>query len=212
MITESPNTLFTLLAVLTLLGCVMGYCVALIFAKRQARKAIELARLELDQKQPLAEPHQQADKSSVGELHSSAINQENTSADEPRIQQQAIRIQDLEAEVASLEEKQRRLSQDFASYKSRKNKELERATGYSGQWAASAELPVLTQKADSNAERGSSGAALPRSSVAQNETLNHPLTQEIDIPTLAESELSDSLDELDFDMFGESGSGARGRG
>lgn len=221
MIADSPRTLLLLLGVLTVLGAVIGYCLALIFVKRTARKVIETSRLELTQERRAVESDLQAARDSISKLRSSAHGEsgdDRSSTDrekalESHTQSQAQRIQDLEAQLASEEDKQLRLRRDFASYKSNKSRELELAKNSVGQWADTANLPTLSRKVDSVSGRPQSGPLSERvaldTSLRNRDELSFPLSREIDIPALAESELPDSVDELDFDVSGAPGSGEK---
>lgn len=135
------------------------------------------------------------------------------------------RIQSLESQVSSYEEQQIRLQRDFAAYKSNKARELELARIKPESWSQTGHLPVLnkriphdeslmsrsfpaSQVRDSQNLRKSNGTnnELPRS-VSRTSLPNRshtklslPLSQELDFPTLAESELPDSVEELEFEL------------
>ncbi|MFK8083278.1 MAG: hypothetical protein AB8B97_23620 [Granulosicoccus sp.] len=236
MIAESPRTLLILLAVLTWLGGVMGYCIALVFAKRAARKAIEAARLESGPEKLAAEPDLQAARSGLAKLrsvddgneaqthdevehHDNVLSIQRNKAQEAHSRLQSERIRSLESQLATLKDKQHRLKSDFASYKSEKLRELELAKGSVGQWAGSAKLPTLSRKVDSQAARDRTRQSIGLGVHDDVGTLDHGvdildklLSSEIDIPALAESELPDSTDPLNLDMSEAPGNGARGRG
>ncbi|MFK8079148.1 MAG: hypothetical protein AB8B97_02590 [Granulosicoccus sp.] len=229
MIAELPSNLLILLAVITLLGAVMGFCVASILTKRKARIAIESLLSERAQGHHLAaEPDLQAARGELARLGAqsdsvvpgiSEARARRERALEAHSRQQAERIQGLETELTLLEEKQLHLRREFASYKSNKRRELELAKNSNGQRDVIPPLPTLSRKIDSGfgllrtsssfyePGRGDSG-----SFVDQDDVLGHPLSGEIEIPALAESELPDSVDELDLDVSSKPGSGARGRG
>ena len=228
MIVDSPMSLFSSLVAVTLLGGVMGYCVALLRARRRIRLALHNLRSELLKNQTTAE----------GELLSTQamlINQRNSLAQatekaqkalkreaalELHSQLQAQRIQTLESQVASYEDQQIRLKRDFASYKSNKSRELELAKNKPDAWSGINELPVLQKRiVEPAAKRGSQSPALDagkgavsRVSSRNPRGLSSPLSRELEIPSLAESALPDSVDDLEFDMAESDGRGDLPRG
>lgn len=178
MIAETPKTLLILLAALTLLGALIGYCLALIIAKKQAKAVID----------------------AVGEDFESS--QSN-----------------MKAELASLQAKHERLTRDFASYKTSKHRELELARQSTGFDDSLDSVPTLRRRvegaqlqAGSDVARrvgaSSRGANNPKKSAP----LSKRISRELEIPALAESELPESLDDLEFEMEGAGGSWAKTRG
>lgn len=227
MIAESPNTLVLLLVALTLLGAVMGYCVAMIIAKRQASKAIEASRLELVQDRLAAKSELQTAKHSLSGLRSSVRGESDDNSSmskrekslESQSQIQAKRIENLEAELSTLEGKQLSLRRNFASYKASKSRELEQLRRAAGPLADTANLPTLSRKVDhqSSSLRVDQSLSMSErvalgSPFGNRETRSYSSSREIDIPALAESELEGSDDVLDLDVSGAPSSGARGRG
>ncbi len=191
MITEWPTKLLVLLAVLTLSGIVIGYCIALLRAKHSARKAIELVRLELTQERRAVESDLQMAKNAIQKQRLSGS--DDSSLSQPtgkHSDSQAAYIESLETQVAVLEDKQLRLQRDFASYKSTKTRQLELARSASPTLADSYDLPTLSRKVE----------PVAGSMRARRADLTLPLTSDLDIPSLAESELPDSVDALEFDL------------
>lgn len=216
MIVDSPMSLLSSLVAVTLLGGVMGYCVALLRAKRRIRLAMHHMRSELIKNQTTAEgellstqtllTNQRNSLAKATEQAQKALKRE--AALELHSQLQAQRIQTLESQVASYEDQQIRLKRDFASYKSNKSRELELARNKPDAWSGINELPVLQKRiVETAAKRGSQPptANTARSGVSRVSTrnpsgLSSPLSRELEIPSLAESELPDSVDDLEFDM------------
>lgn len=224
MIAESPTTLLVLLAVLTMLGAVVGYCVATIIAKRRLGKTLEAIRIDHDQERHANQSDLQAAKRDLSELRSSLPGDGQLDTDrEKNLHSQTLvqaqRIQNLEAEITSLQHKHSHLSRDFASYKAIKTRELELARNTTGQLVGSTNPPILSRKVDHASVALRTGQS---PSKADSMTLGTPSgkreafgqvpLREIDIPALAESELLDSDDPQDLNVSGAPGSGARGRG
>lgn len=145
------------------------------------------------------------------------------------------RIQSLESQVSSYEEQQIRLQRDFATYKSNKARELELARVKPETWSTPGHLPVLNKRIPQdeslmsrsfpasqardfeNLERhGSPNRALSPtrtpSPTRSHTKLSLPLSQELDIPTLAESELPASLEDLEFELMDFDIDGGNSRG
>lgn len=207
MIAELPGKLLILFALLTLFGIVIGYCVALIRAKHAAKKAIDLVRLEIAQERRAVESDLRTAKNDVQRLRESGAQGETTKHSElagspsESSEDQAAHIVALEAQVTELEDKQLRLQRDFASYKSTKTRQLELARSASSTLVGAHDLPTLSRRVET-------AAGSPR---GRRGDLSYPLSSDLDIPSLAESELSGSGDEMDFDIA-DSGRGAKTRG
>ena len=224
MITESPTTLLVLLAVLTMLGAVVGYCVAMIIAKRRLGKTLEAMRIDHEQERLANQSDLQAAKRDLSELRSSLHGDGQSGTDREKSLHsqtlvQAQRVQNLEAEITSLQTKHSHLSRDFASYKAIKTRELELARNATGQLVGSANPPTLSRKVDHASTALRAGQSPSKADPmtlgtpsGKRETLGQAPSREIDIPVLAESELLDSDDPLDLDVSGAPDSGARGRG
>ncbi len=228
MIVDSPISLLSSLLGVTLLGGVMGYCVALLRAKRRAILAIHNVRSELARSQTTAEGEllstqtlltdQRSTIAQATEQAQRALKRE--AALELHSQLQAQRIQTLESQVASYEDQQIRLKRDFASYKSNKSRELELARNKSDAWSGINELPVLQKRiVEPAAKRGSQPHApdagtskVSRVSPRNPSGLSSPLSRELEIPSLAESELPDSVEDLEFELSEPEGRGELPRG
>jgi len=222
-IANTPEILLILLVALTLISAVIGYCVALIFAKRAARKAIEASRLEMALERRSADRDQHTANIGSARLHSvlhgetDALlsNIEREKELESQLKLRIEQVQTLEVQIETLEDKQLRLSRDFASYKSSKNKELELARNTLGQWEDAANLPTLSRKMDHDSDSTNVGQPSSEPGLRSPEninTMNFALSRDIDIPVLEESEIPDVVDDLDLDVSNAPGSGARGRG
>ena len=228
MIADFPTMLLVLLAVLTVLGAIIGYCVALIRVKRLARKVIDETRLELNREKSAAQSDLLAARNKIDTLRASAqqlpVAKKSVMDREKVLQQhsqrQAKRIKTLQAQLTSLEAQQAKVQQDFANYKINKASELELAREASASLSENEMLPTLSRRVSPpSALHANAGDLLPpleRSTVElswrKHDELSNLLTPELDIPSLAESELSDSVDELEFDLTGAGGGGAGSRG
>ncbi|NND90843.1 MAG: hypothetical protein HKN42_08245 [Granulosicoccus sp.] len=231
---DSPTTLLYSLLAATALGAVMGYCVALLRAKRRARMVIDDVRRELTRLKS-AEADLQSARADLDVLRQSLAESEERAqttlkreeALDVHAQLQAQRIQTLESQVASYEDQQIRLKRDFASYKSNKSRELELARNKPDSWSGANELPVLQKRINEPAISRNTQASLHSLEAAPdgNEAvtssytrkpgsrgLRSPLSRELDIPSLSESELPDSVDELDFELVDLDGTGEWPRG
>ncbi|ASJ75631.1 hypothetical protein [Granulosicoccus antarcticus] len=228
MMVDTPISLLIYLVGATLLGAFMGYCIAVLRTKGRAGRAINGMRSELARKQTTAETEllsvqamladQRGTQVRATEQAHKALKRE--AALELHSQLQAQRIQTLESQVSSYEEQQIRLKRDFASYKSNKSRELELAKNKPDAWSGINELPVLQKRiVEPVAKRGTQSPA-PRSradgssrvSPRNPNGLSSPLSRELDIPALAESELPDSVDELKFELADLDASGEQSRG
>lgn len=228
MIVDSPISLLASLAGVTLLGAVMGYCVALLRAKRRARRTIHNMRSELARSQTTAEgkllstqtlhTDQRSTPAQATEQPQRVLKRE--AALELHSQLQAQRIQTLESQVASYEDQQIRLKRDFASYKSNKSRELELAKNKPDAWSGINELPILQKRIVEPAGRRGPKAPVPKTGtsnvprVSQRNPsgLSSPLSRELEIPSLAESALPDSVDDLEFELAEPDGQGELPRG
>ena len=239
MIAESPRILLMLLAATSVLGAVMGYCVALLQAKSRASDAINAVRVELGKKSGEKELDLDSARQRIAGLQGAvSMHHERTNKSIQReealqlhSQLQAQRISTLEAQLATYEDQQIRLQRDFASYKSNKSRELELARSNPESWAEADSLPVLSKRIGADeveTEIGSHGRidAIPSQGVVvtkgkerlglsrrdDSDRLSKPLSRELDIPTLSESELPDSVDGLEFELVDMDGTGAWPRG
>lgn len=138
----------------------------------------------------------------------------------------AQRIQSLEAQVSSYEEQQTRLEREFVRYKSDKIRELLQAKLNSEPYQQTGHLPILNKRvADDDSfapdvisaeqQRARTPLHVSRQSDSERvrtdsrvhpssnnpDKLTLPLSQEWDIPALAESELPDSVEDLEFELL-----------
>lgn len=126
---------------------------------------------------------------------------------------QAQRLSKLDAELHVAEEKCIRLERDFASFKANKLREVRMLKVNSDEWLDNEELPVLSKKveqsktgdvgADSFFDAGltSKSPRLSSADIEADPDLTQPIiASELDIPSLAESELPDSVDALEFEL------------
>jgi len=224
MIAETPQALVFALLATTLLGVVMGYCLSLIRVRRASAAALKSAQEEFSRRNAAALTDLRSTRASIDNLKSS-LNDANSRANsatkrekalEIQSQQQAERIDTLESHVSSYEDQQIRLKRDFANYKSNTTRELELARRNSSESTKADRFPVLskritadqsqsadvrtpprTRTADMTTQRHQAHAARPGSTQSG---LNIPLPKELEIPSLSESELPDSVDELEFEL------------
>lgn len=235
MIAEILQTVLIGLIAASLLGAVVGYIVACIRANKRTNAVVQ--NLQTEWTKTLADADRQIDatnsennalKESITEANERANlaikNEESTDLHSQLLSQ---RIHSLESQVSAYEEQQIRLQRDFATYKSNKSRELELARIEPDSWSQSNQLPVLNkriQRDDSllsssfpTSEKfhsmGSSSAVLRNTAKSSSGAdLDLPLSQELDIPALAESELPDSVEELEFELADWDVSGGKTRG
>lgn len=128
-------------------------------------------------------------------------------------QQEALRVHSglqeqkmakLDAELQAAEEKSIRLERDFASFKANKLREVRMLKVNPDQWLDNEELPVLNKKvAQSSVSSTARGEASPFNADSNKIGPNNTqpiIANELDIPSLAESELPDSVEELEFEL------------
>jgi hypothetical protein len=233
MIVDSSRMLLFSLLAATLLGAVMGYCIALLYTKKRARRVIEQARALYAQNRSSVEIDLKSARAVIDDLRATldqsreraqvALKREE--ALDVHAQLQAQRIQTLESQVSAYEDQQIRLKRDFASYKSNKARELELARKKPDSWSGVDQLPVLQKRiVEPAAHRGTTatvhtldpssrdGEGTTRPAGRSLSGLSSPLSRELDIPSLAESELPDSVEDLDFELVDLDGTGDWPRG
>ena len=180
MIAEASFKLIVLLAALTLLGAVMGYCVALLVTKRKLQSVISAERARLQQENNARQSDLQMAQGSIAS---------HRTLDEPSIsasalaQAQAKRIRKLEARL----------------------RELQVAEPNPETHTDSFNPPTLSRRANSQQSVRGISTAKCKDSVQS-------LSQDLIIPTLAESGVTDSDDDLELDLFAENDSRATPRG
>ncbi len=234
MIVDTPRVLLYCLAATTVLGIVIGYCVALLLAKRRAGNPVAQVQSQHQMDKSATATDLKTARVSINHLRKAlvatkqqiSITAQREKALEVHSQLQAQRIQTLEAQVASHEDQQIRLQRDFANYKNNKSRELELARNKPDSWSRTDQLPVLNKRIDmqdnnlqviadsalsGGAESGRSGVRHNKPPLTLNK-LNNPLSRELEIPTLSESELADSVDELDFELIDVDSAGVGQRG
>lgn len=235
MIAEVLQTVLIGLVAASLMGAVIGYIVACIRANKRSNSVIQ--SLQTEWSKTLADADRQIDattkendalKESIAEAKEQAnLALKREESTELHSQLLSQRIHSLESQVSSYEEQQIRLQRDFATYKSNKTRELELARIEPDSWSQSNRLPVLNkriQRDDSLLSRsfpatenfqsmGSSSAVLRNTAKSSSSTdLDLSLSQDLDIPALAESELPDSVEELEFELADWDESGGKVRG
>ncbi len=222
MIAETPQALVLSLIATTLLGIVMGYCIALIRAKRASAAVVDNVRAELLKENSATETDLRTTRVSIENLRS-LLNDSKTRAlssmkreESLKVhsEQQTQRIDTLEAHLSSYEDQQIRLKRDFANYKSNMTRELEQSKAESRLSSGASQFPVLSKRIiDDNrqtsdadevarvaAVEGASASSQARNAPRGENGLRAPLSRELEIPSLSESELPNSEDELEFEM------------
>jgi len=112
---------------------------------------------------------------------------------------QASRMEKLTSELHASEEKCIRLQRDFASYKANKLREVRMLKVGADEWLDNEELPVLNKKVEQMTAHSAAveplGSDDDQSDLDQSQPI---ISNELDIPSLAEFELPDSVEELEF--------------
>ncbi len=208
--------LLLILALASLLGIVIGAALMQIKAIHYKRKQAQHHKVSTEKlRDHLAElEHRHAALLRAGtaenQLLSIAKNKETqASAQQDALavhsRLQAQRISSLEASLVAAEERGLRLQRDFESYKMHKQQELdisrrlvseeriseERINEQQLEARAENDLPVLNKRVTS--------ADVPPAASVQ--AIQNMLEQELDIPELAESELPESINDIDFAGF-----------
>lgn len=225
--TSTQIQILLAVALTTLFGGVIGYCLATLRAKKQASSEILSLKSESLKNKQRSERDLTTAHRVIEKLRDSTAKSEKTIKDYKKredtigqhAQRQALRITTLESQVAAYEEQQIRLQSDFASYKSTKARELELARINLGRWSESDKIPVLNNRIS---EQQGDFHDLPTSQLSNhgdtNDTsvehslpgLSFSLSKDVDIPALEESELPDYVDELEFAELEEMGEQSRG--
>ena len=180
MIAEPSQKLIVLLAVLTLLGVVVGYCFALLVMKRKLQTVISAERARLRQENSANRSDLQM---AQGSITSHRVADKTSLSANAMAQAQAKRIRRLEAQLC----------------------ELQRARTESETRTDAQTPPTLWRR--SNDQQ----AARDISPVKSDDSIQ-ALSQDLIIPTLAESEVPDSEEDLDLDLFGKNEGRATPRG
>jgi len=112
---------------------------------------------------------------------------------------QAKRMEKLTSELHASEEKCIRLQRDFASFKANKLREVRMLKVSADEWLDNEELPVLNKKVEQMAAHSAVIEPLESDDDQPDLDQSQPIiTNELDIPSLAEFELPDSVEELEF--------------
>ena len=180
MIAEPSQKLIVLLAVLTLLGAVVGYCFALLVMKRKLQTVISAERARLQQENSAKRSDLQMAR---GSITSHRVSDKTSLSANAMAQAQAKRIRRLEAQLC----------------------ELQRARTEPETRTDAQTPPTLWRR--SNGQQ----AARDMSAVKSDDSIQ-ALSQDLIIPTLAESEVPDSEEDLDLNLFGKNKGRATPRG
>ena len=156
MITDLPTLVVLLLIVLTVLGAIMGYCVAVIRVKRFAYASIEEARREIEQNRSAAKPEvavtkYKVDQSKAGQPQASTGKKYDAAKVKALIRRslkQAKRIKALEARLALMKAERTRLKQQSALEKSTKENESRLARAASVADIDNDDVPILSRRVD----------------------------------------------------------------
>ena len=133
------------------------------------------------------------------EKHSHFVAQQETLQVHTGLQSQ--RLEKLTAELHTSEEKCIRLQRDFASFKANKLREVRMLKVNADEWLDNEELPVLNKKVDADLAPNLTSKKLDSEDLQSDYEHTQPIiASELDIPSLAESELPNSVDELEFEL------------
>jgi len=122
---------------------------------------------------------------------------------------QSKRVEKLTSELHASEEKCIRLQRDFASFKANKLREVRMLKVGADEWLDNEELPVLNKKVEQVS--GHSAVVEPLEPDDEQSELDQSqpiISNELDIPSLAEFELPDTVDELEFVLVNDDESGS----
>jgi len=112
---------------------------------------------------------------------------------------QEKRVEKLTSELHASEEKCIRLQRDFASFKANKLREVKMLKVSADEWLDNEELPVLNKKVEQMAAHSADLEQLdPDDDQSELDQSQPIINSELDIPSLAEFELPDSVEELEF--------------
>lgn len=112
---------------------------------------------------------------------------------------QSQRVEKLTSELHASEEKCIRLQRDFASFKANKLREVSMLKVSAEEWVDNEELPVLNKKVEQIAAHSADLEQLdPDGDQSELDQSQPIISSELDIPSVAEFELPDSVEELEF--------------
>jgi len=223
MIADTPTTLLLSLLIISIIALAMGYCLGLLRTKKQLRQIIDGEHFAIEQSKHEVDNDLEAARANIERLQNSLSFEagkirsaaEREQALDSQAQVQIQRIQELEAQCAVYEEQQIRAQRDFATFKANKNRELELARLSFEVGGSGNELPTLSERAKPiaeelrlqapvyipNLEKGTQRLDSPKK-------LDAPLSKDLEIPALSESELPDMVDDLDLNIPEGAGNGA----
>lgn len=220
MVTNLTYQLLLVLGLVAVLGIAIGAALMHIRAIHSKRKLAQHHRVSVEKlRDQLSDTEQryaalQRAGNAENQLLSIAKNKEvQASAQQDALavhsRLQAQRISSLEASLLAAEERGLRFQRDFESYKSHKQQELdisrrlvsedriseESLNEQQADGRADNDLPVLNKRVNKDI----ANEAVPL--VASVQAIQNMLEQELDIPAFAESELPDTIDDIDFAGF-----------
>lgn len=112
---------------------------------------------------------------------------------------QAKRVEKLTSELHASEEKCIRLQRDFASFKANKLREVRMLKVSGDEWLDDEALPVLNKKVEQVSAHSAAVESLDSDDDQVDIEQSQPIiSNEFDIPALAEFELPDTVEELEF--------------
>ena len=112
---------------------------------------------------------------------------------------QEQRVEKLTSELHASEERRIRLQRDFASFKANKLREVRMLKVGADEWLDDEELPVLNKKVEQVTAHSADVEQLEMDEEQSELDQSQPIiSSELDIPSLAEFELPDSVEELEF--------------
>lgn len=203
-----------LLAVLlaaAFLGVIIGLsCMRLLEARRQKEaynslnKSIQKLTVERDslnaEKSRMLQLLESEKKlgTLVRSKHSQMIAQQETLEVHTGLQSQ--RLAKLDAKLHAAEEKNVRLERDFASFKANKMREFQMLKANPAGWSDVDESSISDGHASIANEQDQLHSARSEYEVISADLTQPIIASELDIPSIAESELPDSVEELEFEL------------
>jgi len=228
MITDLPTLVILLLVVLTVLGAIMGYCVAVIRVKQFAHSAIDEARREIEQGRIAAQPEipvtkHTVDQSRAGQPQAPAEKQYDASKVKALVRRslkQAKRIKALEARLALMKAERTRLKQQSALGKSTKAGEPRRARASSNTEFDKDNVPILsrrvkpasTQRTKKSSPMTDATRTVRNPSTPRRDEIQNSLNAAKNTPVDSESKRSESVGEPESDVIVAEDGGAGSRG
>jgi len=187
-----------LLAVLlgaSLLGILIGSSVMRLRLNRKLKAAYSLENQYSDYLR--ASEHDDRDTRMSQDEQAQLTAQQETLQAHADLQEK--RVEKLTSELHASEEKCIRLQRDFASFKANKLREVRMLKVSADEWLDNEELPVLNKKVEQIAAHSADLEQLdPDEDQSELDQSQPIINSELDIPSLAEFELPDSVEELEF--------------